>query len=608
MVNTSGDFVKLKFTPGIFRDITQYSAEGMYVDCDKVRFLEGQPQVLGGWVRNPLDVSINGVERALHTWSTLDGEKYTAIGTNTKLYVVNGGNLYDITPVETSGVYTSIFSVSLDATTVLASITSHNRQAGDSFIIETSTTIGGDIVLFGEYVVTSVPSANTFQFEVPSSATVSTADAGASTSIDFLLGIGLESNATLFGWGGGTWGTPGLGGDGWGTPRDSGIRGELRLWSLDNWGEDLVACPRGGRIYRWDSSQGTSVRAVVISTSPSANSFIKVGQPTRNLISFGCTNTLGVFDRMNIRWTDTENLDNWAVTSGSDAGEFRLPNGSLIIGAEESKKEILILTDDAAVTMRYVGGQYIYGFNEVARNINLVGQNAAIQANGIVYLMTTEGFYAYDGIVKPMLCTMHNFIFATSGSDGYLNFDQKEKTYAGINTEFHEVAWFYPADGSSENNRYVIYNYLENCWYDGSITRTAWEDSGLNPKPIATANNGLIYSHEIGYSDDSNAMDKYIETGYTDIKDGKDLLFVDTLIPDYLPEENLNVNMTVYTKKYPADPNIVVKGPFAVNSSTQKVSMRARGRQMKLRYSTSTTNGYFRVGDVRVNVKPDGGR
>jgi hypothetical protein len=609
-MTSDGQFKKANFGVGLYKNNTAYSEEGYYLDGDKVRFKDGKAEVLGGWVRETTDRNAQGVPREGHIWNSLDGRTYTAVGTHLKLEILDGGQWYDITPIVASISVSNSYSTSIGSSLVKISYIAHDRLVGDLIIVTTvATTIGGNIVIGGEYSVTSVSSNNGFYITTSVSAAATTTSVGGTGTIDFLLPVGGENNSLAFGWGVGTWGTPGSSvSAGWGDPRGAGVEVPLRLWSMDNWGEDLIACPNGGRIYWWDRTNGPTTRAVLISASPSVNGFIKVAYPTRHLVSYGATNLAGVADPLNVRWTDREDFNAWTVSVCSDAGEYRLRGGNYCVGVSDSKKEIMVFTDNTLFSQRYIGSDFIFGFDEIGSNIDLCGQNAAIGVNGVVYAMTTKGFFKYDGISEPMDSTVHDYVFQ-QGSEGLLNYTQKEKVYAGSNTEQGEIIWFYPAGSSLENNRYVIYNYRDNAWYDGTIVRTVWLDSGLKQKPYAFKDDGTLYVHEQGYNDDANPMKKYVESAYFDVGDGDDLMFIDKVVPDFLPASvGLNMNFTITTKKYPNDQEEFVKGPYNITNSTKKISLRARGRQAKIRYSTSVTNGYFKVGDVRMNVTTDGQR
>lgn len=605
-MSSDGTLKKIDFSPGIYKNLTKYSLEGTYVDGDKVRFRNGKAEAMAGWARQPADRNFVGVARAAHSWTDLNSKIYYAVGTNSKLELFQGGKWYDITPVESSVSVSGIFTTSAGNPLVQVSITSHNREIGDYVIFTTiASSIGGNILIGGEYVVASVASGNVFLINAGVSAAATSVSTGSGTHVDFLLGTGEVSNTFGYGWGSSYWGD-----STWGTPRGgaSGVPIPLRQWSLDNWGEDLLACPRGGRIYWWDATNGPAVRAVLVSASPAVNSFIKVSYPTRHLVSYGATNIAGVNDPLNIRWTDQEDFTKWGVSASSDAGEYRLTGANYIVGGADSKKEYAIYTDNTMFVQRYQGSGYVFGFDEIGKNINLCSQKAAIGVNGTTYAMTTHGFYKYDGVQTLMDSTVHDYVFK-QGSEGILNFNQKEKVFAGYNSEKAEIIWLYPSGTNDENSRYVILNLTENCWYDGTLVRTTWLDSGLSDKPLATDTTGIVYAHEQGYDADGSPLKKYIESAWFDIGEGDDLMFVDKLIPDYQPEEtNLNMNFTITTKKYPFSTEEFVKGPFVVKNDTSKVSLRARGRQAKVSYSTSVTAGYFKVGQPRLNIMPDGKR
>jgi hypothetical protein len=376
------------------------------------------------------------------------------------------------------------------------------------------------------------------------------------------------------------------------------------LWSLDNWGENLIANPQGGKIYQWDTSVGPAQRAQEISAAPSLNTFVLVAQPQRQLVAFGSHDSTGVYDPNLVRWSASENLDDWTASVGNNAGKYRLNSSSGIRGAVNTRGEILIVTSDNAFTMRFRGDELVYQFDSLGTKTDLISQGAIIDVNGTAYWMGTNNFYKYDGVLSVLKCDIHQFLFKQE-FDGCVNIEQKEKVVVGANTDFDEIWWFYPDKTHLENNRYVVYNYIEDVFYDGLISRTTWVDRGVYANPQATDPNGYLWTHEQGYNDGGATLKKTLQTSEFDISDGQNLMFIDRFIPDFEQEQNLN--LTVSARKYP-NGSPQVKGPFVVTPTTEQIKFRARGRQASIRFSTSATDSYFRIGVPRAGVQPNGER
>jgi len=611
MSSSDTQIQKINIAPGINRNTTDYDAEGQYVDCDHVRFRYKRPEKIGGWTKEQTTPeAFIGVPRDMLTWADLASDKYIAVGTNEKLEIYNGGQITDVTPIESSASVSNPFHVTSGSSFITVCVDGHNRSTGDYVLFATTASIGG-INLLSEYQIVSA-GTNYFIIESSTSATTCVSAGGGAAVFQFLLDSGDADNGFAAGWGAGTWGTPGVSvgtslSAGWGRPRGgSGVGTELRQWSLDNWGEDLLANPKGGKIYTWVASDGLDTRARVISSAaPSVVNFMLVAQPARHVVAFGTHNVSGIFDPLLIRWSDSENYNVWTAAATNQAGSFRLESGSFISTALKTRREIVIFTDEALHSMRRIGGDFVFSFDNLGKIPGIVSQHAAVDVNGVVFWMSPTGFYQYDGVVQTLFCSLQKYIFSPN-SEGSLNFDQKEKVHAGANTEFDEVWWFYPANNEIENSRYVVYNYLDRVWYDGTIVRTAWNDIDIFDRPYATGADGKLYSHEVGKDDDGSNLKAYLRTADFDIGDGQDFVFVDRIIPDGTFIKT--TNFIFRAKKYPNSTETQEKGPFEVTSATQKISLRARGRQASLEYSTSTQGGDFRLGVTRLAIKPDGGR
>ncbi len=603
--------VKLNLKPGIDRNTTDYDAEGAYVDCDKIRFRYGRPEKIGGWVIEQTSPStgFTGVSRDIITWVDLENNKYLSVGTSDKVQIFRGGVIYDVTPIMSSASTSSCLNTVSGSPILTVSVNAHNQQAGNYVLFTTTTASVAGVNLASEYQIVEA-GPNYFTVSMVSNANATLTSTGGGIKFDFLYFTGLQSNGAAGGWGAGTWGTPGVSATasaGWGRPRGGTPVGtELRQYSLDTWGEDLLFNPRGGPIFIWESSAGLATRGrPVSSAAPSIVNIALVAQPARHLVAFGTHNVSGVFDPLLIRWSDSEDYNKWVAAATNQAGSFRLESGSIIQAAVKSRREIVVFTDEDLHSMRRIGGNFVFSFENLGKIPGIVSQHAGIDVNGIVYWMTVSGFYLYNGAIEVLPCSLSEFVFQQD-TEGSLNLEQKEKVFAGLNTDFNEIIWLYPAGSSTECSRYIIYNYLENIWYDGTLDRTVWVDNEIFEKPYAVHVNGKLYTHEVGKNDDAGSLKAFIETSDFEIGNGERVMFVDKLVPD--GDFKGTTNMTFTTRKYPGSEETVTKGPFAITSATQKIHPRVRGRHGSLRYSTSGTNSDFRLGANRLFIKPDGAR
>jgi hypothetical protein len=603
-----GELVVLNIAPGVNKDITEYAAEGYWVSSDKVRFQDGRAEKLGGWVvEQTTQASVSGrntfygIARDIITWKDLENKKYLALGTHEKLQLLYGGKYYDITPVRTTVTAVSVFNTSIGSTDVVVSVPSHGLATNDYIVIPTIATIGDNVSIGGEYQVVSVVGADSFIISVANTAAATSTQCGATTTALFLLPVGLQSNGFAFGWGAGVWGR-----NGWGEPSSSGAAIELRQWSLDNFGQNLIACPRGGKIYQWSASAGVNARAEILTAAPTVNDIFLVNKTTRHGISFGCNDSLGVYDPLLVRWSDQEDLNNWTETVTNAAGSHPLQGGGRIVAVQPTRRETLILTNDIVHSMRYAGNEAVFTFEPVGAQAGAISQHCAVDVNGEVYWMGLGSFYKYNGVVQPLDTTVDKEIFGDG--PGSVNFGQKEKVFAGVNSLFTEIIWLYPSRDSTEVNRYVIFNYVDNTAYTGTLDRTVWEDVGLYQKPYAAGTNGSLYVHEEGLNDDASPMSVYLESGWFDIKDGTDLLFIDRFVPDIRRLTGKAINVTIKVRKYPNSPEEVTKGPYTITDTTGKVSLRARGRQAKVIFEQAITNADFELGNNRISIQKDGKR
>jgi hypothetical protein len=604
---SSGD-TKLKtltIANGIDRNMTSYQAQGKWVDADKIRFHKGNPEKLGGWSRLVGGTTnYRGVARESLTWAALDGDKFYSVGTHKGLFLYNAGQWYDITPIRATATETSAINTFASNTTrVKVSDAGHQAVAGD-YVVFTSVS-DAQIDIHGVMEIVSA-NANNYVVSVNGNCSLPNSTAqtkkGGSVTFSYLLQTGKVDNEPTTGYGSGTYGS-GV----YGTGTTGSLITNMRLWDFDTWGEDLLALQRGGLIYRWDKSDGTGVRASVahVDIPTRADSMI-ISEEARHMILFGTSAFGGDYDPLVWRFSQSENYAIWSPAVTNAAGGGRLNSGSYTVGAVKSKKEIVVFTDDGAHSIVYRGAPFYFSQERLGVACGLIGPNAAIDVNGIVYWMGKRSFFKYDGQVQNMDCTIHKTIFEPE-SNYSINYDQKEKIYVGVNSEFNEIWWFYPSINSTENDRYVIYNYVEGTWADGAIGRTTWADSNLFDYPIATGTSEAAYSHEVGHNADGAEMPAYLESGYFDIEEGQVLTFVDKLIPDITELEGNYMSAYIKLKKHPSE-TAKVKGPYVIGPTTKKVSLRGRARQISLRVEVSGVDSNFRMGNWRGAISPDGER
>jgi hypothetical protein len=593
-VNTQ--FQEILFSPGINKNNTPYGNEGGWIDGDKVRFRNQRPRKIGGWQNQTTD-TVTGVARDVISWSSLSADKYLGVATHKKVEIFFGGEFNDITPIRSTISSTSAISTSSGSNQVQVLVSSHDAQVGDDIVLYSTASVG-NVLLNGTYPITSVVNTNNLliTYTTVASNTVATS---ATVSGYLLLQNGLEYNQVALGWSAGAWGT-----GTWGTPRTaSSLISEMRQWSLSNWGEDLVACNRGGALYSWDETSGVTARMNVIAGAPSQNNAIIVSYPTRHLVTFGTTEqATSIYDPLLVRWCSSENYNDWNVSAAGTAGFKRLEKGNRLMGAEPSKNDVLVFTDTAAYSMRNVDYPDIFTFDLIGQGCGIVSPHAAINIDGVVYWMSDSAFYRYDGSLRTLSCTMRDVLFDALNEQG-LNQSQRDMVFCGLNQEFNEIIWFYPSRDSTQCDRYVMYNYLEDSWYDGSMDRSVWEGTNIFDKPLALSRDGVLYAHELGYDDDGAPMDSWIQSGMFDLDKGDEIMFIDRFIPDFNLQGNLSLEFT--TRKYPQSGSAVTK-TYTIAPGAGKVSVRARGRQASVKFQSNTTNGNYIMGKPRFSLKSDG--
>lgn len=598
MVST-GTLKPLTLLPGINKNDAPYSAEGTYVSAQNVRFDHGNPQKIGGFQSAPVSAYYEGVGRDSIAWSDLTGNKFFALGTNIGLYIWNGQTFTDVTPVRLSVAATSVFSAVNGSREISVSINSHGGAALDRFVVAPSINVDG-LGISGTYTITSA-TTNRFTFLAATTASSTVNNDGTATTVSFLISSGRPSSGAVGGWGSGSWG--GSGG-GWGAGVTS-VTADLRTWTLDTWGEDLIANPRSLGIYIWDRTFGLTQRAYVIPNAPTKVNSIAVLSPPRILVAYGTSGYATDFDPLLARWSDQEDYTDWTPTVTNASGELRVQTGNYLQRGITTKNETLVFTDSGLYTQSYIGGNFVYNLIQVGEACGLIGPHAGTENSGIVMWMSQDGFYMYNGVINKMICSVHDNIFSTEFGDG-LNMDQAWKVHCATNTEFSEVWWLYPSRNSEENDRYVIYNYERDLWYDGQIVRTTWIDSSTYQRPIATGVSATLFYQESGLNADGVEMNSHLESSLFDIDDGTEVMLIDQFIPDMKDNQGI-ITVEFGFKKWPESNSITSKGPFRIDSNPVTY-MRGRGRQAQVIYRTSGVNNFFQFGKNRIRVRPDGGR
>lgn len=703
---------KLQFRPGVNRDVTSYTNEGGWFDCEKIRFRLGFPEKIGGWTRFSNN-SFLGTCRSIYPFMALDGSSYLGVGTNLKFYISEGGAYNDITPIRlTTAAGAATFAAAVgtlsagisasDATipltsvtgfpssgrikidseqitysaisgnslvgctrgvggttaathssstdvfcsTVTVSVTAHGALAGDFVTFTSAASLGGNItanVLNQEYEVVSVEGTDSFTIDartVSSLSSITTAGVlsptyvfsnasdsgtgGSSTVAAFQINTGLDTTVSGTGWGAGSWSR-----GAWGSGSSSLISGEtLRLWSQDNYGEDLVFGIRDGGIFYWDKSTSSSpfARGVALSdlagadaTTPTVARKVLVSNRDRHILAFGCDpeTDIGTQDPLLIRFSSQESPTTWQTLPTNSAGELRLSTGSKIITAIETRQQILVFTDVSVNAMQYLGPPYTFGIAQLSDNTTICGPNSAIAVDDNVFWMGIDNFYLYTGQVSVLPCPIESYIFND------FNKGQAEKSFATLNSSFSEVWWFYCSASSSEIDRYAVFNYKENAWYYGQLVRTAWVDRGILPYPVAAALDGRLYYHENGLDDGTtepaSAITSYIKSSDLAIGAGDHFVFLNRLLPDVTFDASTAVSpavdLVLESRNFPGQSYQQTESSTTTRSATvpveqftNQVNLRLRGRSFALKVQSTAAGVQWRLGSPRVEVRPDGRR
>jgi len=623
---------KYLFNPGINKEGTDYTAEGGWFDGNLVRFRKGFPEKIGGWVKY-LTSSYNGTGRKMLGWVALDGTRLLGLGTRSKLYVQEGADFDDITPIRATSTNGVVFAATDGSSTITATDDAHGAAKGDFVTFSEAVSLGGVItaaVLNQEYEIATVPSVDTYTFTAKDTSgdtvVANSSDSGnGGSGVDgaYQISPGLDTYVDGTGWGASSWG------DGtFGSSSAIGSNNQLRLWSMDSFGEDLIACPRGGSIYYWDYTNA-STRAIALSDLTGANLAptlglqVLISDVDRHVVILGAdpinataSGRTGAIDPLLVAFSDQENAAEWEPLSTNTAGSLRCSAGSQIIGGLRARQETLIWTDVALYSLQFIGAPLTFGLTLINEGISLIGPNAPVNTPTGIFWMDKKGFYAYQGSVQPIPCSVHSYVFDD------LNEGQAFQVFGFLNKQFNEVGWFYCSGSSDTIDRYVTYNYVDQTWAIGQLSRTAWLDEGIANVPRAAGydgTNNYIYSHETGFDDDGAPMDNvFIESADFDIGDGQEFQFIKRAIPDVKftgdSGGTQTINFVLKARNYPGQ-SLTTDQTSSFTGTTTKIDTRARGRQAAVRFESDDdasagvrTGVGFRIGATRLDLQPNGRR
>ena len=625
----------LEFQPGIDKEGTDYSAKGGWVDGNLVRFRKGRVEKVGGWLKLGTNYYL-GTGRALHSWISLGGVRYLGLGTTFKYYIEEGDVYYDVTPVRaTTSAGDVTFSASDGSSTITVTDTAHGAVSNDFVTFSGAATLGGNVtaaVLNQEYQISLVTGTNAYEITAKdtsgSTVTANSSDSGnggSSVVGAYQINVGLDTFVRSSGWGLGTWGS-----GGWGSASAISAVNQLRLWTHDNFGENLIINPRGAGIYRWVENNGTSVRALELSGVSGANQVPTVGlqvitsETDRHLVVLGAdpvsgSTRTGVVDPMLVAFSDQENELEFEPTATNTAGSLRLSSGSFIVGGIKSRQEILIFTDTSLYSMNFIGPPLTFAINLINEGSGLLSPKSAVNApNGVFYASKT-GFYFYNGSVRRLPCSVQEYVFND------LDLSQAFKCHMGVNAEFSEIWFFYPSveDATGEISRYVIFNYEENHWSVGSLIRYAWLDAGIEDLPFATATTSsqqCVFQHENGFDDNDSPMTGvFIESADLDIGSGDSFSFVKKIIPDmkFVNDPSFSntpaMNIVLKQRDFPGQ-TLSTDSTTQVTTTSTFSNVRSRARQLVFRFESDDDNtndqrGYkWRLGSTRIDIQPSGRR
>ena len=613
---------KLQFKPGVNRDQSNYTNEGGWYACDRIRFRSGYPQKIGGWLRYGI-FTLLGVCRQMFTWITTGSDNIMAIGTNKKLYLDSGANLYDITPLRATSVSpatNNCFATTTGSKVVTVTIVGFGSSTGDYVTFSGSAAVGGipAAEINTNQLITKL-TANTFTITVTTSAT-STVAAGGGVAITakFDIPVGSVINVIGYGWGAGLWSR-----GAWGSGSVVPVVTSQRDWFFDNFDDDLVANIRGGVPYYWVLDATYTTRAVPLSSISGASDVpttvtqLLVSQGDKHLLAFGATPYGGgAFDPLLIRWSNQDEPANFTPSVTNSAGFIRISRGDQIVRAIPTRQEILVFTNATLSSLQFLGTTDVFNVQELSDNISIAGPRAVTTVSSQAFWMGTDKFYVYSGRVDTLPCTLRNHVFQN------LNYDQLDQVVCGTNEQWNEVWWFYPTANSTTNDAYVIYNYFDKIWYYGSMNRTAWNDSPLRKYPQAAGgaeDAQVVYNHEQGVDDDTLPMAAYIQSSDFDIVDGEQFLLIKRIIPDVefagsntVTNPTPSVLLTMKPRNFPGSAYATSPAKNVIETDvdiyTNQVFLRARARQMGFKISSADIGVQWQLGSPRLDGRPDGKR
>jgi len=645
---------KLNFKPGFNKQATASGAESQWIDGDFVRFRYGLPEKIGGWNQlTAASETLPGAARAQHTWTSIQGEKYAAIGTSQGLFLYYGDAFFDITPLDTAITGCTLTTVNgSDVLTIDKG--SHGLLVGRYVTLSAVTVTGASGFTAGDlekvYEILTVPTIDKFTVKAVSAETGAGMTAAGAATVNPYVIVGPTTQTGGYGWGTSTWGA-----ETWGTERSTTtVTLDPGTWSLDNFGQILIATIHNGKTFTWNAGAATprGNRATIMTGAPTASRFTLVSDRDRHVFHFGTETTIGdpsTQDPMFIRFSNQEDYSVYEPTATNTAGTFRLDIGNEIRGVIQGKDYVLVITDSTAYVVQFVGPPFTFSVRQVGTNCGLIGQHALSYSNGIVFWMSGEGgFFAFDGTVKAIPCSVEDFVFTTNGNNLGVNYNAGQVVYAQHNSLYNEVSWFYPKSGSDQIDRCVTYNFAENCWTTSSLARTTYVDQGVFNLPYATDyddsatpvfpeilgitnlyGSSIYYAHETGAdqvnSSGTTSIDAFILSGDYDITarmsmqgkatgaadfrgDGEYMMAVRRFIPDYKFLTG-NSKVTIFVNDYPSQTATSSPlGPFTITSSTTKVDTRARGRLVSIKISNDAVGETWRYGTLRLDAQPDGRR
>jgi hypothetical protein len=627
-------FQKLNFKPGINRDQTNYSNEGGWYECDKIRFRSGFPEKIGGWVKATPEFML-GFCRQMFGWITSYADNLLACGTNKKAYIEVGGYFYDITPLRDADptLITPVTDNCITTTNGSGVVTiiavGANAEVDNYVDIKDAAAVGGipAATLNTSHKIETVINANAFTFVVGTNATSDATGGGTGIKLNFEVTTGYGITTQGYGWGTSTWGIVG-----WGLNSPDPVFLPQQDWWFDQFDNDLVMNIRNGAIYYWergtnatpDAALGT--RAIALedlagaADVPNRAMQVLVSQNDRHLLAFGCQPYAGGssdFDSLLIRWASQDDPGMWTPLVTNSAGFIRVSRGSRIVRAIPTKQEILVFTEATLSSLQFTGTSDVFSLQEIGDNLSIAGPRAVTIVNNMTFWMGKEKFYVYSGRVETLPCTLRNYVFED------INFDQADQIICGTNEGWNEVWWMYPSANSNYNNRYVIFNHLERIWYYGNLDRNAWLDSPLREFPQAsytdnTLERSYLINHEDGTNDEDAPLVAYIQSSDFDLMDGDQFMLTRRIIPDInfagSTANNPEANFVIRPRNFPGSTyqsnasNTQRVVQTTVNQFTDQVFIRARARQVALKVESTGLDTQWQLGSPRLDMRPDGTR